>query len=185
MECSLPGFSIHEIFQERIREWIAISFSRRSSRPKDWTWVSLIVGRRFTVWVTREVLIHQSPPLNVTSLAEASLEEFIVFLCVLTAPWPGASDNSTCSYVYEYVVHITLQLLTSLSPWLGRKPPRKQGNCIIHLDINKAASVFVWGEKKITIECLTWQKIPIWKGLKGLLAITSGGERWGPTGWWM
>ena len=35
-------------------EWVAISFSRGSSRPRDRTQVSRIVGRRFTVWATRE-----------------------------------------------------------------------------------------------------------------------------------
>ena len=40
----------------RILEWVAIPFSRRSSRPRDWTWVSRIVGRPFTVWATREVM---------------------------------------------------------------------------------------------------------------------------------
>ena len=55
LDCSLPGSSVHEIFQARILEWVAISFCRRSSQPRDWTWVSHIVGRRFTVWATREV----------------------------------------------------------------------------------------------------------------------------------
>ena len=55
MDCSLPGSSVHGIFQARIVEWVAISFSRRSSQPRDGTWVSRIVGRRFTVWATREV----------------------------------------------------------------------------------------------------------------------------------
>ena len=55
MDCSLPGASVHGIFQARILEWVAISFSRRSSWPRDWTWVSHIVSRRFTVWATREV----------------------------------------------------------------------------------------------------------------------------------
>ena len=58
MDCSLPGSSIHGIFQVRILEWGAISFSRRSSRPRDWTWVSRIVGRHFTIWATREVFKH-------------------------------------------------------------------------------------------------------------------------------
>ena len=35
MECSLPGSSIHGIFQARILEWAAISFSRGSSQPRD------------------------------------------------------------------------------------------------------------------------------------------------------
>ena len=55
MDCSLPGFSVHGIFQAKILEWGAISFSKRSAQPRDWTPVSHIVGRRFTVWATREV----------------------------------------------------------------------------------------------------------------------------------
>ena len=39
MDCSLPGSSVHEIFQARILEWVAISFSRGSSQPRDWTQV--------------------------------------------------------------------------------------------------------------------------------------------------
>ena len=34
-DCSLPGFSVHGIFQARILGWVAISFSRGSSQPKD------------------------------------------------------------------------------------------------------------------------------------------------------
>ena len=43
-------------FQARVLEWIAISFSRGSSRPRNRTRVSCIAGRRFTVWATREAL---------------------------------------------------------------------------------------------------------------------------------
>ena len=35
MDCSPPGSSVHEIFQTRILEWVAISFSRGSSQPRD------------------------------------------------------------------------------------------------------------------------------------------------------
>ena len=37
------------IFQARILEWVAISFSKGSSRPSDRTLISLIAGRRFTI----------------------------------------------------------------------------------------------------------------------------------------
>ena len=37
MDCSLPGSSIHGILQARVLEWVTISFSRGSSRPRDWT----------------------------------------------------------------------------------------------------------------------------------------------------
>ena len=56
MDGSLPGSSIHGIFQARVLEWVATSFSRGSSQPRDRTWVSRIVGRYFTIWATREVL---------------------------------------------------------------------------------------------------------------------------------
>ena len=48
MDCSPPAYSVHEISQARILEWVAISFSRGSSWPKDWTWGSCIAGRFFT-----------------------------------------------------------------------------------------------------------------------------------------
>ena len=40
VDCSPPRFSVHEIFQARVLEWVAISFSRRSSWPRDRTQVS-------------------------------------------------------------------------------------------------------------------------------------------------
>ena len=47
MDCSLPVSSVHGIFQAIVPEWIAISFSRGSSQPRDQTHVSRIVDRRF------------------------------------------------------------------------------------------------------------------------------------------
>ena len=70
MDCSLPRSSVHGIFQARVLEWVTTSFSRGSSQPKDRTWVSRIVGRRFPIWATRllgEILItsdmQMTPPL--------------------------------------------------------------------------------------------------------------------------
>ena len=45
----LPGPSVHGIFQARLLEWLAISFSRGSSQPGDQTQVSHIADRRFTL----------------------------------------------------------------------------------------------------------------------------------------
>ena len=52
MDCNPPGSSVHEIFQARILEWVAISFSRGSSQPRDRTWVSCTAGKFFTDWAT-------------------------------------------------------------------------------------------------------------------------------------
>ena len=58
MDCSLPGISVHGIFQARVLEWVAISFSRGSSQPRGWTLVSHIAGRHFTVWATTQGSHH-------------------------------------------------------------------------------------------------------------------------------
>ena len=49
MDYSLPGSSVHGILQARILEWLPISFSRITARPRDRTRVSCIMGRFFTI----------------------------------------------------------------------------------------------------------------------------------------
>ena len=51
--CSLPGSSVHGISQARVLEWVAISFSRGSSQPRDRNCVSsspALAGGFFTGW---------------------------------------------------------------------------------------------------------------------------------------
>ena len=60
VDCSLPGSSVHGILQVRVLEWVAISFSRGSSRPRNWTQVSGIAGRCFTIWATSEAHLSLS-----------------------------------------------------------------------------------------------------------------------------
>ena len=54
MDCSPPGSSVHGILQTRILEWVAISFCKGLSHPRDQTQVSCIAGRFLTVWATRD-----------------------------------------------------------------------------------------------------------------------------------
>ena len=60
---SPAGSSVHEIFQARILEWVAISFSRGSSQPRNQTRVSCVAGRFFTIWVTRRLCLTIWTPL--------------------------------------------------------------------------------------------------------------------------
>ena len=59
MNCSLPGSSVHGILQARILEWVATSFFRGSSKPRDRTQVFCIAGIFFTLWTIREALSTQ------------------------------------------------------------------------------------------------------------------------------
>ena len=48
--CSPPVSAVCAVLQARILEWVAIPFSRRSSRTRDWTQVSCFAGEFFIVW---------------------------------------------------------------------------------------------------------------------------------------
>ena len=69
---SPPGSSVHGIRQARILEWVAIPSSRESSRPKDWTHVSCLAGRFFTLWATREGM-YPTHSVQFTSVAQSCL----------------------------------------------------------------------------------------------------------------
>ena len=56
LDCRLPGSSVHGIFHARTLEWVAISFSRGSSQPKDQTRVSCIGRQARYHWATGKVL---------------------------------------------------------------------------------------------------------------------------------
>ena len=99
MDCSLPGSSVHGIFQARILEWVAISFSRRSSQPRDWTRVSCIAGRRFTIWATKEV-----PIINMTHREKEAIK------CWRPLP------VSLCYYRHSPHIPVVIAML-SPSPW--------------------------------------------------------------------
>ena len=60
LNCRPPGFSVHGISQARILEWIAISFSRGSSRLRDWIHISCIGRQVLDHWATREELCFTS-----------------------------------------------------------------------------------------------------------------------------
>ena len=67
MDYSPPGSSVHGILQARILEWVAISFSRGSSQPRDWTRISCVscTGR----WI----------PYHCTIWEELMVQRFRVF----------------------------------------------------------------------------------------------------------
>ena len=56
-DCSPPGFSVHGILQARILEWVAMPSFRLSSRPRNWTHISVspaLAGGFFTTSVPRQ-----------------------------------------------------------------------------------------------------------------------------------
>ena len=82
VDCSPPGSSLRGILQARILEWVAISFSRRSSQPRDRTQVSRTAGGRFIIWATvSEILTYffqVYSPLLISSFSDISFCLFIL-----------------------------------------------------------------------------------------------------------
>ena len=85
MDCRLPGSSIHGIFHARVLWGVTISFSRGSSRSRNQTQVSHIVGRWFTIWATREVILMTVQFSSVQSLSCVRL---------FATPWIAAHQAS-------------------------------------------------------------------------------------------
>ena len=78
MDCSLQGSSVHGIFHARVLEWVAISFSRGFSWPRDQTRVSHTAGRQFTIWAMRKKIVQFSLSLSYFGLSFLThqVEEF-------------------------------------------------------------------------------------------------------------
>ena len=103
MDCSSPGFSIHGIFQARVLEWVAISFPRGSSQPRDQTRVSRIAGfyrlshQGIPWWIPRKLQsIYQS--------VKSSLACFGAF-----------SQFLNSLHIFNYISLSTTQALSSFS----------------------------------------------------------------------
>ena len=83
LDCSPSGSSVHGISQARILEWVAFSFCRGSSQPRDQTGVSCIAGRFFTTKPPRKP--HISKVSSVQSLSHVRL---------FVTPWITARQAS-------------------------------------------------------------------------------------------
>ena len=78
MDCSPLDSSVHGILQTRILQWVAVPFSRESSRPRDRTCISHIAGRFFTIWATKEAPFYTWQCIYVN--ATLSIHPTLLFL---------------------------------------------------------------------------------------------------------
>ena len=106
MNCSLPGSSVHRILQGRILEWVAIPFSRGSSRPRGQTHISCIscIGKQILYhWTTWEYTLTYIQTLMLT----------YILTCTRTHIHPLNTTNihiHTCSHTYFNLTHVVQSL---------------------------------------------------------------------------
>ena len=76
MDCSLPGSSVHGIFQVKILEWGAMPSSRGSPQPIDWIGVSCLLH-----WQVGSLpLVPPGKPIN--NIRKASRLKSVIFTSV-------------------------------------------------------------------------------------------------------
>ena len=93
MDCSSPGSSVHGISQARILEWVAITFSRGSSRPRDRTCISCVscVIRQILLPLSHLLCARFSVNSGYNKLIylqwSYAVETILTFTEVLGKPW--------------------------------------------------------------------------------------------------
>ena len=123
MDCSLSCSSVHGIFQARVLEWGAISFSRWSSQPRDKTHVSSTEGRFFTAETSGKssliCRLSQSPEAKIAlSTFLHSCLGFSLYLCLrvdpaLSSNQPGSILSTTIVFYFSEPLLLLLLLLLS------------------------------------------------------------------------
>ena len=120
VDCSLPGSSIHGVLQAIIPEWVAISFSRESSQPRDWTQVSLIAGRCLTLWATREAWFHllKSYFMSYTNISSflciSAVSKYTATIYYLSSFLSPLSSLHTSLFLFSFRICCKLNLFSHL-----------------------------------------------------------------------
>ena len=132
MDCSPPGSFIHGILPARVLEWVAISFSRGCSWPRDRTRVSRTAGRCFTLWATREMLtvvpafslisknqstaffkiFHCKIHITVLTMVKSSSIKSFTLLCTICA-----QDTFYLTKLKLWTYYVITPRTPSPSPW--------------------------------------------------------------------
>ena len=147
MDYSPPGSSVHWIFQARILAWVAISFSRGSSWPRDQTRVSHIAGRFIIVWATMHACMHaKSLQLCSTPCNPMDCSPPGILLC----PWDSLDNNTGvgCHALLQGIFPTQgsnpglLHLLHWQVGSLPLVPPGKPIGCLVKFKFHKNNKIF-------------------------------------------
>ena len=136
MFCNPMGYSVHEILQARILEWVAMPSSRGSSRPRNQTRVFCIAGGFFTSWATREAQKSEWHLLGLKNIQEWW------FLGgggqrQVAEPRPGEQSGIEASSLLSFSLFLLLSfLLLSILAW----PSLSQGPKLLSPQFRKLTS---------------------------------------------
>ena len=128
-DCSPPGSSVHGSFQSRILEWVAISFSRGSSWPRDWTYVSCVSC------IGREILYHMGSSFPWPILKNNLYKVFLEF------------ELLTHSFMHAVIFKCLpgFRLYTRLCGFIGEHKAKPLFLSIFHMSINYSQLLIIQG----------------------------------------
>ena len=133
VDCSPPGSSIRRILQARVLEWVASSFSRGSSQPRDRTQVSCITGRHFKLWATRGARFLIRTFWKHRDLV--SLSQHLPLRPVMISNWTSTQSKGKAGMEMKgwdgTLLHDKHQLL-----W-----EQESQSCAVHIDITRGVSL--------------------------------------------
>ena len=110
MDCSPPGLSARGSLQARILEWVAISFSRGSSWPRDRTHISCTGRQILSFWITREA--HN------TRTSNPNTRKSPTFLCHTTWPsWKGGKEQGRMKSREKLLIQWLARVWGQFSEW--------------------------------------------------------------------
>jgi len=119
MDYSLPGSSVHRIFQARILEWVAISFSRGSSRPRDQTQVSYAAGGFFTTELPEKSSITTISSVQFSSITHSCPTLWDPMKCSM----PGLPVHHHIPEFTQTHVHLVSDVIQPSHPLSSPSPP--------------------------------------------------------------
>ena len=127
MNCTPPSSSVHGISQARILEWVAVSFSRGSSWPRDQTCVSCIAGRFFTT---------ESPGKHQIRSDQSLSHVLLLWHHRLYIPWNSLGQNTMVGNLF---------LLQGVFPTQGSNPGLLHCRQILsHLSHQRSPRILEW-----------------------------------------
>ena len=136
MDCSPPGSSVHGFPRQELLEQVAISYSRGSSQPKDWTHVSGIscIGR----WILYHCGTWEALHIIYTSNYYSSINRYL---------------HSSLFPVSSYYNNTTINILMKAS---GHTPPlRNHVTKVVPrnlLQLSQLLPIFCW----MQLEFISW-----------------------------
>ena len=131
MECSTPGSSVYGILQARTLEWVAISFSRGSSWPRDHPWVSCTGRQSLYHWATREAEFERG--LFWSHIRWSSMKFFPAVTSIPMCAYFTYSNCSCLNFIASpFLASYALDSAYTLVQTLGPKAIYFSSYCFIH-----------------------------------------------------